>query len=106
MFLQNSDFKQVNVFQAGTQFKMSLSQLMTILMSKEPSYVRCIKPNDYKNKGKTEHKHKLRKLNLLKSIKLSVAQVEDESRYLLRNGFLHFTLDIYILTYDVTKKIS
>ena len=34
--------------QAGTQFKSSLSDLMTILMSKEPSYIRCIKPNDYK----------------------------------------------------------
>ena len=39
------------LFQAGTQFKSSLSQLMVILMSKEPSYVRCIKPNDYKKKG-------------------------------------------------------
>ena len=32
----------------STQFKKSLDQLMTILMSKEPSYVRCIKPNDIK----------------------------------------------------------
>ena len=39
------------LFQAGTQFKSSLSQLMVILMSKEPSYVRCIKPNDNKMKG-------------------------------------------------------
>lgn len=34
--------------QAGTQFKTSLGDLMTILMSKEPSYIRCIKPNDHK----------------------------------------------------------
>ena len=33
---------------AATSFKQSLNQLMTILMSKEPSYVRCIKPNDSK----------------------------------------------------------
>jgi len=33
---------------AGTQFKTSLNELMTILLSKEPSYVRCIKPNDDK----------------------------------------------------------
>ena len=32
----------------STQFKKSLDQLMNILMSKEPSYVRCIKPNDIK----------------------------------------------------------
>ena len=38
--------------QAGTQFKTSLAQLMDILMSKEPSYVRCIKPNDFKRARK------------------------------------------------------
>lgn len=35
-------------FQAGTQFKSSLGQLMEILLSKQPSYIRCIKPNDHK----------------------------------------------------------
>lgn len=40
------------VFQAGTQFKQSLAQLMDILMSKEPSYIRCIKPNDDKRPSK------------------------------------------------------
>lgn len=30
---------------AATQFKLSVAQLMDILMSKQPSYVRCIKPN-------------------------------------------------------------
>lgn len=37
--------------QAATQFKTSLAKLMEILMSKEPSYVRCIKPNDSKQAG-------------------------------------------------------
>lgn len=37
--------------QAATQFKNSLAKLMEILMSKEPSYVRCIKPNDAKQAG-------------------------------------------------------
>lgn len=37
--------------QAATQFKNSLMKLMEILMSKEPSYVRCIKPNDAKQPG-------------------------------------------------------
>ena len=36
---------------AATQFKQSLNQLMGILMSKEPSYIRCIKPNEYKKSG-------------------------------------------------------
>ena len=37
--------------QAATQFKTSLAELMVILMSKQPSYVRCIKPNDNKRPG-------------------------------------------------------
>ena len=37
--------------QAATQFKNSLTKLMETLMSKEPSYVRCIKPNDAKQPG-------------------------------------------------------
>ncbi|RWS14903.1 unconventional myosin-Ic-like protein [Dinothrombium tinctorium] len=32
----------------ATQFKQSLSKLMEILMSKEPWYIRCIKPNNNK----------------------------------------------------------
>lgn len=36
---------------AATSFKQSLGQLMVILMSKEPSYVRCIKPNNSKRPG-------------------------------------------------------
>ncbi|KAL1141006.1 hypothetical protein AAG570_000932 [Ranatra chinensis] len=36
---------------AITQFKISLSHLMDILMSKEPSYIRCIKPNDFQKPG-------------------------------------------------------
>lgn len=37
---------------AATQFKTSLVGLMSILMSKEPSYIRCIKPNDDKRSCK------------------------------------------------------
>lgn len=42
------------LLQAGFQFKSSLAELMTILMSKEPSYIRCIKPNDHKQPGERE----------------------------------------------------
>jgi myosin-1 len=34
---------------AGTIFKNSMNQLMKILASKEPFYVRCIKPNETKS---------------------------------------------------------
>lgn len=37
---------------AITQFKNSLNNLVEILMGKEPSYIRCIKPNDYKMASK------------------------------------------------------
>lgn len=40
--------------QAATHFRNSLMKLMEILMSKEPSYVRCIKPNDAKQPGRSE----------------------------------------------------
>lgn len=38
--------------QVATQFKMSLLQLVEILQSKEPAYIRCIKPNDAKQPGR------------------------------------------------------
>uniref|UniRef100_A0A8C6QRY9 Unconventional myosin-Ia n=1 Tax=Nannospalax galili TaxID=1026970 RepID=A0A8C6QRY9_NANGA len=36
---------------AGTQFKNSVSVLMKNLYSKNPNYIRCIKPNDNKQRG-------------------------------------------------------
>lgn len=39
---------------AITQFKISVNNLMTILRDKEPSYIRCIKPNDFKKSGKLQ----------------------------------------------------
>lgn len=33
---------------AASQFKASLALLLKLLVSKEPSYIRCIKPNDFK----------------------------------------------------------
>lgn len=39
------------VAQVVTQFKTSLVGLAEILMSKQPWYVRCIKPNEAKQPG-------------------------------------------------------
>lgn len=48
----SANFSGHLAFQAVTQFKNSLLKLMEILMSKEPSYVRCIKPNHAKQAGR------------------------------------------------------
>lgn len=37
---------------AVTQFKNSLNDLVKILMGKEPSYIRCIKPNELQASGR------------------------------------------------------
>ncbi|XP_053376054.1 unconventional myosin-Ic-like isoform X2 [Mercenaria mercenaria] len=58
---------------AATQFKNSLSQLMEILMSKEPSYVRCIKPNDYKRAGQFDERivhHQVKYLGLMENLRV------------------------------------
>lgn len=58
---------------AGTQFKASLAQLMDILMSKDPSYVRCIKPNDYKRPKLFEEKivhHQVKYLGLMENLRV------------------------------------
>lgn len=43
----------------ATQFKNSLQGLTEILMAKEAWYVRCLKSNDDKQSGETEHTHTL-----------------------------------------------
>lgn len=48
-------FHVLVIFQVVTQFKTSLVGLTEILMSKEPWYVRCIKPNEAKQPGETLH---------------------------------------------------
>lgn len=61
------------LFQAATQFKGSLAHLMAILMSKEPSYVRCIKPNDYKRAKQFDIKlvhHQVQYLGLMENLRV------------------------------------
>ena len=58
---------------AGTQFKTSLSNLMDILLSKEPSYVRCIKPNDYKQAAIFKEeivRHQVKYLGLMENLRV------------------------------------
>nr|XP_022903060.1 myosin-IB isoform X1 [Onthophagus taurus] len=58
---------------AITQFKNSLNNLMAILKTKEPSYVRCIKPNDYKKAGVFDIdlvKHQVKYLGLMENLRV------------------------------------
>ncbi|CRK97386.1 CLUMA_CG010776, isoform A [Clunio marinus] len=58
---------------AITQFKNSLNNLMDILVSKEPSYIRCIKPNDIQgpNTFDTEIiRHQVKYLGLMENLRV------------------------------------
>ncbi|XP_074636310.1 unconventional myosin-Ic-like [Acropora palmata] len=58
---------------AGTQFKASLNNLMSILMCKQPSYVRCIKPNGSKRAGVFQDdlvRHQVKYLGLMENLRV------------------------------------
>lgn len=58
---------------AVTQFRHSLNQLMDILMCKEPSYIRCIKPNDAKRAGEFGEQlvlHQVKYLGLMENLRV------------------------------------
>ena len=60
---------------AITQFKNSLNNLMEILISKEPSYIRCIKPNDIQgpNSFNVELvRHQVKYLGLMENLPASM----------------------------------
>ncbi|XP_076833382.1 LOW QUALITY PROTEIN: myosin Ic, paralog b [Brachyhypopomus gauderio] len=68
----------------ATQFKNSLAKLMEILMSKEPSYVRCIKPNDAKQAGRFEEvliRHQVKYLGLMENLRVRRAGFAYRRRY-------------------------
>ncbi|KAK6638201.1 hypothetical protein RUM44_008629 [Polyplax serrata] len=55
------------------QFKKSLNDLTEILMSKEPSYIRCIKPNDFQRKDDFDFdlvKHQVKYLGLMENLRV------------------------------------
>ncbi|XP_053325125.1 unconventional myosin-Ih [Spea bombifrons] len=67
-----------------TQFKNSLSSLIEILMSKEPSYIRCIKPNNAKQSGKFEDMlvhHQVKYLGLMEHLRVRRAGFAYRRKY-------------------------
>ncbi|XP_037024276.1 unconventional myosin IC isoform X1 [Bradysia coprophila] len=58
---------------AVTQFRSSLNNLMEILMCKEPSYIRCIKPNDMKSGDLFDDRlvlHQVKYLGLMENLRV------------------------------------
>lgn len=58
---------------AITQFKNSLGNLMKILMVKDPSYIRCIKPNDTQSSGIFNNDlvlHQVKYLGLMENLRV------------------------------------
>uniref|UniRef100_A0A8C3I9X0 Unconventional myosin-Ic n=1 Tax=Chrysemys picta bellii TaxID=8478 RepID=A0A8C3I9X0_CHRPI len=69
---------------SSTQFKNSLSKLMEILMSKEPSYIRCIKPNDAKQAGRFDEvliRHQVKYLGLMENLRVRRAGFAYRRKY-------------------------
>uniref|UniRef100_A0A8C9ESP1 Unconventional myosin-Ic n=1 Tax=Pavo cristatus TaxID=9049 RepID=A0A8C9ESP1_PAVCR len=68
----------------ATQFKNSLSKLMEILMSKEPSYIRCIKPNDAKQADRFDEvliRHQVKYLGLMENLRVRRAGFAYRRKY-------------------------
>ncbi|XP_006870566.1 PREDICTED: unconventional myosin-Ih [Chrysochloris asiatica] len=68
----------------GTQFKNSLSSLLEILISKEPSYIRCIKPNDGKEPRKFDElliRHQIKYLGLMEHLRVRRAGFAYRRKY-------------------------
>lgn len=74
---------------AASQFKTSLARLVEILISKEPSYIRCIKPNDVKKPGLFETgivTHQVKYLGLMENLRVRRAGFAYRRPY---EGFLN-----------------
>ncbi|NXR08399.1 MYO1H protein, partial [Semnornis frantzii] len=68
----------------ATQFKNSLASLIEILMSKEPSYVRCIKPNELKEPGRFDDfliRHQVKYLGLMEHLRVRRAGFAYRRKY-------------------------
>ncbi|KAM4858325.1 unconventional myosin-Ih isoform X2 [Urocitellus parryii] len=68
----------------GTQFKDSLGSLLEMLICKEPSYIRCIKPNDTKEPSKFDDfliRHQIKYLGLMEHLRVRRAGFAYRRRY-------------------------
>ncbi|XP_070372910.1 unconventional myosin-Ih [Equus asinus] len=68
----------------GTQFKNSLSSLLEILISKEPSYIRCIKPNEKKEPSQFDDfliRHQVKYLGLMEHLRVRRAGFAYRRKY-------------------------
>ncbi|EGW10619.1 Myosin-Ih [Cricetulus griseus] len=68
----------------GTQFKNSLSSLLELLISKEPSYIRCIKPNERKEPSKFDDfliSHQIKYLGLMEHLRVRRAGFAYRRKY-------------------------
>ncbi|XP_060105855.1 unconventional myosin-Ih [Heteronotia binoei] len=68
----------------ATQFKNSLVSLIEILMSKEPSYIRCIKPNDNKEPDRFDDsliRHQVKYLGLMEHLRVRRAGFAYRRKY-------------------------
>ncbi|CAL1271380.1 unnamed protein product [Larinioides sclopetarius] len=83
-FTSEELFDKKRPITAATQFKTSLSSLMNILMSKEPWYIRCIKPNDNKWPGifdETIVAHQVKYLGLMENLRVRRAGFAYRKKY-------------------------
>ncbi|GAB1296464.1 Unconventional myosin-Ic [Apodemus speciosus] len=75
---------RTRVDRVATQFKMSLLQLVEILRSKEPAYIRCIKPNDAKQPGRFDEvliRHQVKYLGLMENLRVRRAGFAYRRKY-------------------------
>ncbi|XP_060520350.1 unconventional myosin IC-like [Cylas formicarius] len=73
VFLESEQKSKKRPDTAITQFKNSVNNLMLILRDKEPSYIRCIKPNEFKRPDLfdvTKVKHQVTYLGLMENLRV------------------------------------
>ncbi|XP_023026534.2 unconventional myosin 61F [Leptinotarsa decemlineata] len=89
VFLESEQKSKKRPETAITQFKTSVNNLMTILKDKEPSYIRCIKPNDSKRSGHFDTDlvtNQIRYLGLMENLRVRRAGFAYRRNY---EQFLH-----------------